>query len=248
MRSRVCILQGVMNVGWERKYSPCKTTLGCAVKRGRTDACVCKDEGVGQHWALHWAVFHCSPRAFPPVQGAVQKCLNFSFSEKETRKEIKWWMWGKLLRRKHGHLCNEDGGQSYQSTNTQPRHYQPLVTQWGDIQSGERQDKDLPWELAAGKATAAGKQGCRGNPDSKWQSRGGKFGNERRKKRLNPWNGLENGCMGYHKGWAPQLVLSCGSGRECKLCSLQEGCERTRREGGEEEVQGSSGGQLMSES
>lgn len=48
-RSRVCILQGVINVGWERKYSSCQATLGCAGKRGRTHACMCKGEGVGQH-------------------------------------------------------------------------------------------------------------------------------------------------------------------------------------------------------
>lgn len=155
-----------MNVVGERNYSPCKTTLGWAVKRGY----MCKDEGVGQHWALHWDQWNTAhivvshiQQVGPPVQGALQKgkatllwtllCLNFSFLEKVTRKEIKWWMWGKLLGRKLGHLCNKDGSQSYQSTNTQ---HQPLVTQWCDIQSREREDKDLLWELAAGKATAVG--------------------------------------------------------------------------------------------
>lgn len=153
-------------------------------------------------------------------------------------------MWGKLLRRKRGCLSSKDQqSQSYQSTDTQPCHYQPLVTQWWDIQSGVRQDKNLLWELAAGKATAAGNQGCRDNPDSKWQSPGEKSGNERRKERLNPWNVLENGHVCYHKGWAPQVALSCGSGGQCRLCCLQEGCEKTRRKGGEEEVQGPSGGQ-----
>lgn len=187
----------------------------------------------------------------PPVQGAVQECkdtllwtllcLNFSFSEKEARKEIKLWMWGKLLRRKHGHLCNEDGGQSYQA----PTHSHVITSLWwhSGVTSkvGWGRSKTFHEKLQQERLQLLG---CRGNPDSKWESHGGKFGNERRKKRLNPWNGLENGCVCYHKGWAPQLALSCGSGRECKLCSLQEGCERTRREGGEEEVQGS--GQLVS--
>lgn len=229
-RSRVCIPQGVMYAGWERKCSPWKTMPGCAVKRGCTNACMCKDEGVGPHWALHWEQWN--PAHLVPSHIQQVGCLNFSFSEKMTTKEIKWWLWEKLLGRKLGHLCKRDGDHSYQSTNTQP-----LVTQWCDIQSRIRQDKDLLWELAAGKATAAGKQGYRGNPDSKWQSPGDKSGNGRRTERLNPWNGLGNGCVWYHKGWAPQLALSCGSGRQCRLCCLQERCERTRREGGEGEIQ-----------
>lgn len=60
---------------------------------------------------------------------------------------------------------DKEGGQHYQSTNTQASHYQPLAIQWCELHSRARQPhrqdrtRNFPWKLAGGKATAAGARG-----------------------------------------------------------------------------------------
>lgn len=103
-------------------------------------------------------------RARPPCQ--VQSCSAFissSLKEMQERKQNGECEGSHLAVRKTWH--NKDGGQCYRSTNTQPSHHQPLVLQWCELQRGVRQPhwqartRTFPWELAEGKATAAGARG-----------------------------------------------------------------------------------------
>lgn len=84
--------------------------------------------------------------------------------------------------------------------------------------------------------------GRSGDPDSRWQRPEENLGmRAERKGQILKTVWKTRGCVSARA--EPQLALGCRSGGQRGLCCLWEGCGRTERGGGEEEVQGASGGQ-----